>query len=204
VRDIGQKPSRQVVVRTELPVDLRGKSITWDRDYAPDPVFLAEWQGANGDQDLTMLFAAKLDFLRSSRRDATSVMMFQVVWTGDERPRARLLLQRDDVVFTEEGASTSWVLASGMKGQRSVAVVLPRWVSLAGAVWPTERGGLMRYVGAVDIPAGVHLDALVGARRVLLFATQDDAGRRFAVVTQDLSGQTPESHDRLTERDDRS
>jgi hypothetical protein len=169
--------------------------VVWSSAEDPAPVFVESFELGEGES--AYLFVTRYDiagalFDGDSLGDGHVIEYFVV--TG--RPgawRCTRLMQHEDVVYSLPLEPIGHVPAVKVDAAACSVGKPPRWSSRSAAIWPTDAGEPMLFVGQV---AGRENEATAapsaGGTLYLFRSPQREA--RFALVDQDTSEQSAEEH----------
>ncbi len=201
---IGKLPEDAVVPPVDAlprgrPTTWQGLPITWSSERDPVPVYLARFPSADPPGGDIFLFGMRhnlADALLEGESLGTGHFVEYVVVRAEMGGgwKAHRLLQRQSVTFSEADEKKDYIQASTLRGRRFVVDEAPRWESEGDAIWPTNNGEPMVFLGQVALPETKLTRAfLTWGMSVYLFQSCDSGGG-FKVVAQPRGAQTVEEH----------
>ena len=177
-----------------------GMSVRWTTEDDPAPVFVERFPApldrADGHLDL---FGARYDIADALFDGASLGHGHLVEYFLVERPggawRARRLLQRRSVTYSEGDEVDDYLPAGEVDAQTLCVGRPPRWEAKSEAVWPTASGGPMLFVGQTRLPENeVTRTLLTWDRSLYLFWLRVEGSDHFKLVAQPVGRQTAEDH----------
>jgi hypothetical protein len=177
-------------------------AIEWSSKGNPSPVFLSAFA--------TSMIATHADwvFLFGVRYDLAEVLVggqslgsghfieFIVAFRdSDGEWKIQRLLQRQSVTFSATDEAHDYVAAASIDQPHRLSVKRsPRWKE-SDAVWPTDGGGPMIFIGQVVLPETELTRVLfTWGMNVYLFRSNRTSIGSVKVVIQEIEAQTAEGH----------
>jgi hypothetical protein len=115
--------------------------------------------------------------------------------------RCTRLMQHEDVVYSQPLEPIGHVPAVQVDAAGSSVSKPPRWSSRSAAIWPTDAGEPMLFIGQVAGRENEATAALSAGSTLYLFGSRQREDR-FALVDQDTSEQSAEEHYAIEEEFD--
>lgn len=168
--------------------------VVWASAEDPVPIFIESLELGEGES--AYIFGTRYDLAEAlfdgeSLGDGHIVEYFVVTGRAGTWRCARLM-QHEDVVYSQRLEPIGHVPAVQVDAAGSSARKPPRWSSRSAAIWPTDAGEPMLFVGQV---AGENetTTAPSGGGALYLFRSRQREDR-FALVDQNTSEQSAEEH----------
>ncbi len=170
--------------------------VVWPSAEDPAPGFIERFELGEGES--AYVFGTRYDiagalFDGDSLGDGHVIEYFVV--TG--RPgtwRCTRLMQHEDVVYSQPLEPIGHVPAVQVDAAGSSVTKPPRWSSRSAAIWPTDAGEPMLFVGQVAGRRENEATAALSAGGTLYLFRSRQLEDRFALVDQDASEQSAEEH----------
>ena len=169
--------------------------VVWPSAEDPTPVFFESFELGGGES--AYVFGTRYDiagalFDGDPLGDGHIVEYF-VVTGGPGTWRCTRLMQHEDVVYSEPLEPIGHVPALQVDAAGSSVRKPPRWSSQDAAIWPTDAGEPMLFVGQGAGRENEATAAPSAGGTLYLFRSHRRADR-FALVDQDTSEQSAEEH----------
>lgn len=200
---IGKLPEDAVVPPLDVlprgrPTTWQGLPVTWSSQREPVPVYLARFPSADPPADDVFLFGMRhnlADALLEGESLGTGHFVEYIVVRADLGGGWKIhrLIQRQSVTFSEAEEKKDYMQASTLR-ERSYVNEAPRWESEGDALWPTNNGEPMIFLGQVALPETKLTRAFfTWGMSVYLFQGRN-CGGVFKIVVQPRGEQTAEEH----------
>ena len=164
----------------DVPAEFFGIPISWRKDYAPIPVFLAQFQWQSCHVYLLLLDFQLSNAVESPIGDDGSIFQFLCLSRTPMCDQCDQLGKYQATVYSAPG-----VPVETHPCQRRGSVAQPEW-NWSEAVWPEVDGKKMEFIGSIStthIPNTYNLNAF-------LFGFDN----RYAVISQEIDAQSAEEH----------
>ena len=177
-----------------------GMTIKWSSTSNPIPVFLDSFvtpQAAAADR--VFLFGARYDLAEALVGGESLApgyfVEFFVIRRGSNTWNLHRLLQRKSVTFSATDETLDYLDARSVNDPNKVSVNrAPHW-KVSDAVWPTNRGVPMMFLGQVAPPETTLTRSLfMWGSDVFLFWDGRSGLDVFKLVQQDIGAQTADEH----------
>jgi hypothetical protein len=179
----------------------QGLAVHWSSTSEPIPVYLASFRMSDrSDGRNIFLFGARYN-LSEVALDSVSlgtgyfVEYFVVYENPDDNWKLHRLLQQRSVTFSETGDVKDYLPADTVADPHGLSIHHPpRWESRNDAVWPTNHGKPMVFLGQTSLPETEVSRALFTWDVVIYLFWDPSNVETFKVLEQSCDAQTAERH----------
>lgn len=177
--------------------------VVWPSAEDPTPVFVQSLDLGEGES--AYIFRTRYD-LAGALFDGESlgeghVIEYFVVTGHPDTWRCTRLMQHEDIVYSQPLEPIGHLPAVEVDAAANSVGKPPRWSSRSAAIWPTDAGEPMLFVGQVAARAN-EVTAAPSTRGTLYVFRSRQREDRFALVDQDTSEQSAEEHYAIEEEFD--
>jgi hypothetical protein len=169
--------------------------VVWPSAEDPAPAFVASFELGEGES--AHIFGTRYDIagalFEGDPLGDGHVIEYFVVTGRPSTWQCRRLMQHEDVVYSQPRDPIGHVPAAQVDAAVNSVRNPPRWTSRSSAIWPTDAGEPMLFLGQVATRENEATAAACTSGTLYLFRSHQPEDR-FTLVDQETSEQSVEEH----------